>query len=420
MTARSDPLPRRAPDDVTAAAGLGPDAATLRTAKQILDDVQQRGEMAVRHYAAQFGERAAKEPLWLDRDELARAFGQLAGTEQHALQATADRIARFAAAQRASITPFELPVPGGVASQRLAPVARAGCYAPGGRSSLPSSLLMTAVTARTAGVPVILAASPRPTPQVLAAAHLAGVEALLACGGAHAIAALALGLPGQPRCDVIVGPGNRFVTAAKQLVQGRCGIDLPAGPSELVLVADASASPATLAADLLAQAEHDTDARVWLLSCDAAVLAAVQQELAHQLATLPSAAVAAVSLAAGGAVHCADVDQLVLLVDRLAPEHLQVTTADGPALAERFAHYGALFCGTHGAEVFGDYGAGPNHVLPTAGAARFTGGLSVLHFLRVRTWLRLDSIDPALRDAAVTLAELERLPGHAAAARARR
>jgi len=407
------------PSEVRAAAGSPLDPRTLAVAQQIVDDVATRGAAAVREHAARLDGLPQNAPLLLPPAVLARAFAGLPTADRELLQRTAARIAVFARAQRASLTEFDLPVPGGRACQRLAPLQRAGCYAPGGRAVLPSSLLMTAVTARTAGCAQVYAACPRPAAIVLGAAHVAGVDGLLVAGGAQAIAALAFGIDGQPACDIVVGPGNRFVTAAKQLVQGRVAVDLPAGPSELCVVADGSCDPGDVAADLLAQAEHDDHARPWLLSEEAAVLDAVDAELRAQLDRLPTRATARIALRGGGAVLCRDAQELLAVCDRLAPEHLQLAVRDPAALAHRLGHYGALFFGRAGAEVLGDYGAGPNHVLPTGGAARFSGGLSVFHFLRVRTWLELgDGAGPLAADAA-HLAELEGLPGHAAAARRR-
>lgn len=404
------------PDEVPAAAGEPLDAATLATARAIVDDVALRGTAAAREHGERFGELVPGAPLWLGRDALAAAYAGLPRADRDLLQRLANRIRTFASAQRSSLCEFDLPVPGGRACQRIAPIERAGCYAPGGRAVLPSSLLMTAVTARTAGVPFVAAASPRPSPLVLAAAHVAACDGLLALGGAQAIAALAFGIDEVPAQHLVVGPGNRFVTAAKQLVQGRVGVDLPAGPSELCILADGDADPALLAADLLAQAEHDPTARPWLVTTDRALVDRVETELRAQLEALPTAATAREALRGGGAVVCADLDAAIAICDRLAPEHLQLALAQGPALAHRFRHYGALFCGHSGAEVLGDYGAGPNHVLPTGGAARFSGGLSVFTFLRIRTWLQLDGdATPLLTDAAA-LAHHEGLPGHAAAA----
>jgi len=281
---------------------------------------------------------------------------------------------------------------------------------------------MTAVTARAAGVASVWAASPRPAPATLAAAAIAGADALLAVGGAQAIAALAFGAGAVPRCDLIAGPGNRWVTAAKRLVTGEVGVDMVAGPSELVVLADESADADTIAADLLAQAEHDPDAVPILVTPDGRLADAVDAALASRLSTLATAATAGAALANGGAVLVPSIEVGIEVCNRLAPEHLEVMTRDPRALAPGLAHYGALFLGAGAAEVLGDYGAGPNHVLPTGGAARFSGGLSVFTFLRVRTWIEIDDLaaaEPLLRDASA-LARLEGLDGHAAAAAARR
>jgi phosphoribosyl-ATP pyrophosphohydrolase/phosphoribosyl-AMP cyclohydrolase/histidinol dehydrogenase len=281
---------------------------------------------------------------------------------------------------------------------------------------------MTAVTARAAGVATVIVASPKPSPITVAAAWVAGADALLTVGGAHAVGALAYGAGIVPRVDVIVGPGNRWVTAAKALVRGDVGIDMLAGPSELVVLADATADPARIAADLLGQAEHDPDARPILVTWCATLIRAVADALETQLSDLPTADVARAAVANGFAVLCADEDTAVATCDRLAPEHLEVLCAEADRIAARLRHYGGLFVGGASAEVFGDYGVGPNHVLPTGTSARYTGGLSVLHFLRVRTWLRLragDALDPILDDA-VALARLEGLEAHARSALDRR
>ena len=359
--------------------------------------------------------------LVVSRPELEAALAGLPETDRDLLERTAGRIRTFAEAQRAALTDAELPVPGGAAGHTVSPVDRAGCYAPGGRFPLPSSVLMTAITARVAGVAEVWVASPRPTQVTLAAAAVAGADALLAVGGAQAIAALAYGAGPVPAVDVIVGPGNRFVTAAKQLVSGRVRIDMLAGPSELVVLCDATADPETVAADLLAQAEHDPDALPVVVSTDAAVLDRVDAAITRQLATLPTADTASLAIAGGYSVLCPDLDAAIAVCDRLAPEHLELSCANAAAIAPRLRHYGGLFIGEGSAEVLGDYGAGPNHVLPTGSTARFTGGLSVFDFLRVRTWLRVDdpaAVRPLAQDAA-QLARLEGLEAHARAAERR-
>jgi phosphoribosyl-ATP pyrophosphohydrolase/phosphoribosyl-AMP cyclohydrolase/histidinol dehydrogenase len=273
-------------------------------------------------------------------------------------------------------------------------------------------------------VPVVWVASPRPAPATLAAAALAGADALLAAGGAHAIAALACGAGPVPACDAVVGPGNRWVTAAKQLVAGRVAIDMLAGPSELLVVADETADAGLVAADLLAQAEHDPDALPVLVTTSVALADRVEVELAAQLSTLPTAETARAALAQGFAVVVPTLDDAVAAADRLAPEHLQLAVREPEALAPRFAHYGALFVGERAAEVLGDYGIGPNHTLPTGGTARFAGGLSVFTFLRVRTWLAVGGpgAGPEFHEAvadAVALARIEGLEAHARAAERR-
>jgi phosphoribosyl-ATP pyrophosphohydrolase/phosphoribosyl-AMP cyclohydrolase/histidinol dehydrogenase len=280
---------------------------------------------------------------------------------------------------------------------------------------------MTAVTARVAGVEEVWLASPRPTPVTLAAAAVAGVTGLIPIGGAQAIAALAHGAGPIPAVDVIVGPGNRWVTAAKQLVCGQVGIDMLAGPSELVVLADDTAVASTVAADLLAQAEHDPDARPILVTPSTTLADAVDAALVEQLAVLPTADTATAAVRNGFCVITADLDEAVEVTNHLAPEHLEVLTASPEALVDQLKHYGGLFVGQGAAEVFGDYGVGPNHVLPTGTTARFTGGLSVLNFLRVRTWLKMDAGPAAqavARDAAL-LARMEGLEGHARSAEAR-
>ena len=364
-------------------------AEAVAVAAPIVEAVRRHGEAALRQHAERFGEIAPGEPLVIMRPALERALGLLDRDDRVRLERTAARIRTFAEAQRPAQNAVTMPVPGGTAGYTAAPVRRAGCYAPGGRYPLPSTVLMTAVTARVAGVREVWVASPRPHAIVLAAAAVADADAVLVAGGAHAVAALAYGAGPVPRCDVVVGPGNRYVTAAKQLVAGRVGIDMLAGPSELVVFADESAAAGLVAADLLAQAEHDPDALPLLVSLDRSLPARVEEELHLQLADLPTADVARAALANGGVVAVGTIDEGIAACDAIAPEHLELHLADAGAIASRLSNYGALFVGSEAAEVLGDYGAGPNHVLPMGGTARWTGGLSALTFMRTRTWLRI-------------------------------
>ena len=414
-------LARRSVAELVRRRAAGIPAEAFAVAAPIVEAVRTRGEAALREYAERFGDVAAGEPLFLDRPVLDRALADLAAGDRARLERVAERIRTFAEAQKSALGAVAVTVPGGEAGHWIAPLERAGCYAPGGRYPLPSSVLMTAVTARTAEVKEIWVASPKPGVMTLAAAAVAGADGVVAAGGAHAIAALAFGAGPVRPCDVVVGPGNRYVTAAKQLVGARVAIDMLAGPSELVVFADATASPAVVAADLLAQAEHDSDAVPVLVTVDPALADRVAADLKRQLSELPTAAVARAALANGGVVLVASIEEGIAACDALAPEHLELCLENATVVAPRLAHYGALFIGVGSAEVLGDYGAGPNHVLPTAGTARSKGGLSVYTFLRIRTWLRIDDVAvarPLVEDAA-WFGRVEGLEAHARSAERR-
>lgn len=387
----------------------------------IIEDVKASGEEALLKYARRFGEIPEGSTKYVySKEELQAAFQSLPEQQRGVLERTAGRIRGFAKAQRASVQSVEVDIEGGRAGQTVEPVQRAGCYAPGGRYPLPSSVLMTACTARAAGVAEVIVASPCASEVTKGAAHVAGADCLIAIGGAQAIAAMAYGA-GVPACDIIVGPGNKWVTAAKSIVNGVCGIDMLAGPSEVLIIADGAADPEIVAADLLAQAEHDVEARPILVTTDASVIASVNAALQKQLATLPTRDVAIPAVRGGFAVLAPDMAAAVAVTDRLAPEHLEIHTKDHQKIADQCRSFGGLFIGPLAAEALGDYGAGPNHVLPTSCTAKYTGGLSVHTFLRLRTWMRID--DQAASQGqvvdAVALARMEGLEGHARAAEQR-
>jgi len=393
-------------------------AEVLATVSEILADVRRRGDEAVRHYATTLDGLASDAPLVCEWEALEHAREDIDTETRALLERTAARIEEFARAQLACFSELTAEVDGGQAGHRLIPVSRAGCYAPGGRYPLPSSVLMSAIPARVAGVADITVATPGASEVMLAAAAVAGASRVVPVGGAQAIAALAYGTDSVPGVDVIVGPGNRWVTAAKKLVFGRVGIDMLAGPTELVIIADETARPDYVAADLLAQAEHDIEARAWLVTTNEELADAVDEELARQLDDLPTADVARAAITESAIALVDDLDEAVAVADRLAPEHLQICTEAADTLVPKLRHSGSLFLGNTSAEVFGDYGIGPNHTLPTSGAARYTGGLSVLNFVRITTWLRLDQT-PACAADAIALAECEGLFAHARAARKR-
>ena len=276
---------------------------------------------------------------------------------------------------------------------------------------------MTVLPAKVAGVGEVWVASPRPSTMTLAAAAVAEADGLLRVGGAQAIAALAFGVAG-PRCDMVVGPGNRWVTAAKKVLFGEIGIDGLAGPSEIVVIADGRASPELVAADLIAQAEHDVDALPILLTTEIDLLRAVDIEIDRQMSRLSTAGVAGPSLRNGFAVVVDDLHRAAAVSDSIAPEHLALHLSEPEEMSKRLANYGSLFCGSSSAETFADYGIGPNHVLPTGGSARFQSGLSPMTFLRAATWLELTDAGQVIPDTA-DLARHEALEGHARAAETR-
>ena len=388
------------------------DEATLAAADAIVSGVRDGGREALVEYAKKFDGHVDGQPLLLERDALEAAKARLNADDLALLERVADRVRKFAQAQLDALSELEMEVPGGKAGHSIVPVQRAGCYAPAGRYALPSTVIMTVVPAVVSGCGQVVLATPGTSDLMLAAAAVAGADRVLAVGGAQAVAAMAYGFDGLERCDVIVGPGNRWVTAAKKIVSGDCGIDMLAGPSELVLVGDDSSDPATVAADLLAQAEHDEDARAFLVTTDRDLIQKVVAELEQQLEVLPTAATARVALGNGAAVLCDSVEQVIATCNALAPEHLELHCNDSQAVADKIVNAGCMFIGHQSAEVFGDYGVGPNHTLPTAGTARFSAGLNVFTFVRVRTWLKLDAAPQSLVEDTARLAELEGLVGH--------
>lgn len=407
-------LPVKAAAEIVREARSPVSAEISNQAADIVETVRSEGELALRRYSEGFGDITEGQTIVLDRADLLGAFEGLDSETRDLLERVANRVRRFATAQLGSLTSLDVAVDGGRAGHSLHPVRRVGAYAPGGRHPLPSSVLMTVIPARVAGVEEVWLASPRPTPVTMAAAGIAGADGLLAIGGAQAIAALGFGTV-SPACDMVVGPGNAWVTAAKKHLFGEIGIDGLAGPSEIVVIADKDADPALVAADLLAQAEHDPMAQPILITTSGALLGEVQLELSTQLEDLPTADVARYALSRGFAVAVDSSEEAVSISEHLAPEHLALHVADPDELSNDLTAYGSLFIGNASAEALADYGIGPNHVLPTGGGARFQSGLSVFTFLRTPTWLRIDDAGATASDAA-HLARLEGLEAHARAA----
>lgn len=382
------------------------DPTVAEQAARIVEDVRQRGDRALREYARRFDK--LRGSLELTREEISDSAAEAPAAVRRAVARAAAHVRRIARRQ----VPKEwraATVPGVVVEQRVTPLARVGCYVPGGRYPLPSSLLMTAVPARVAGVEEVVAVCPRPDPSVCAAALEAGVSRLFRIGGAHAVAALAYGTRTVPRVDKIVGPGNAYVAAAKAHVAADCPIDFFAGPTEIVIVAEGG-NASWIAADLVAQAEHDPDARALLLTPSRELARAVAREVGRQLAYHPAARQSIEQH--GGAVVTRDLAQAVDLANTVAPEH---AVCDDERTARALNRAGTVFVGPYGAQAAGDYATGSNHVLPTGGAARFRGGLSAADFVRVSSVQHLSGDGlRRLAPTAISLANAEGLLAHAA------
>jgi histidinol dehydrogenase len=387
--------------------------------RAILDAVQKDGDAALVRFAQKFEQRTPERLIW-DRAAIAEGARACPPEVRAMLAAAAERIARYH--ERQIDRGFRYAEGGIELGQRVRPVRAAGVYAPGGKARYPSSVLMTAVVAKVAGVPRIVLATPRPTPEILAAAELAGVTELLDAGGAQAIGALAYGTASLPRVEKIVGPGNLYVACAKRLVFGIVDIDGIAGPSEILVVADDQADPRVVAADLLSQAEHDEDAYALLVTTSRAQADAVSREVARQLAELPRRGVAEASIRDHGwAFVAGGLDEAARMADALAAEHLSLQVRDPDALLEQIGAAGAAFLGDHTPEAAGDYAAGPSHVLPTGGAARFSSPLGVYDFVVRTSLVRYQKAAlEAQGDLLEGLARLEGLEAHARAVAFRR
>lgn len=394
-------------------------AAVGDAVRAIIADVRSRGDAALADYTARFDRvDIAKTGLKIAPSEIAAARRSVDTETLRALELAAERITGFHRKQLPADQRYTDDA-GVMLGYRWTPIAAAGIYVPGGKASYPSSVLMNAIPAKVAGVPRLVMVVPTPdghiNPLVLAAAEIAGVDEVYRVGGAQAVAALAFGTKAIAAVDKITGPGNAYVAEAKRQVFGTVGIDMIAGPSEIVVVADGQNNPAWIAADLLSQAEHDEDAQAILITDDDAFATAVAAAVETHLATLNRAAIARTSWQRHGAmVVVPSLDAAPAIVDAIAPEHLELAVADAEALLGKINNAGAVFLGRHAPEAIGDYVAGPNHVLPTSGSARFSSGLSVVDFMKRTTIVGGDAQSlAAIGPAAARLAEAEGLGAHA-------
>ena len=424
-------LDSRAPDFERELAALiafeaAQDPEVDATVARIVADVRARGDAALLEYTAKLDRVrvASAAALAIGAAELRQAFAALPDDQRKALEAAAARIRAFHERQKMTAWTYRDEI-GCELGQQVTPLDRVGLYVPGGKAAYPSSVLMNAIPAHVAGVAEIVMVVPTPdgarNPLVLAAAHLAGVARVFTIGGAQAIAALAYGTETVPAVDKICGPGNAYVAAAKRRVFGAVGIDMVAGVSEILVIADASANPDWVAMDLFSQAEHDELAQAILLTPDASLVDAVAASAARQIAAMPRAAIIRASfLHRGALITVRDLDEACAIANRVAPEHLELAVADPRSLLAKIRHAGAIFLGHHTSEALGDYCAGPNHVLPTGRTARFSSPLGVYDFQKRSSVIAVPpEAAHALGTIAATLAEGEGLPAHAQSARYR-
>jgi histidinol dehydrogenase len=362
------------------------DSEVVTTVSAILEDVRQRGDAALLEYTAKFDrvEAASAAELELTSDELEAALGAIDDSHRHALEAAADRVRAYAGHQKMESWSYT-EADGTVLGQKVTPMDRAGLYVPGGKAAYPSSVLMNAIPAKVAGVPELIMVVPTPggdrNDLVLAAAAISGVDRVFTIGGAQAVAALAYGTDTIPRVDKITGPGNAYVATAKRMVYGVVGIDMIAGPSEILVVCDGKTDPDWIAMDLFSQAEHDEDAQSILVSPDSDFIERVKASIEKLLADMPRADIIKTSLSNRAAlIEARDMDDAIEVANRVAPEHLELSMDDAEQWAQKIRHAGAIFMGRYTAEALGDYCAGPNHVLPTSGTARFSSPLGVYDF----------------------------------------
>jgi len=399
------------------------DRDVLATVEDIVEQVRRRGDAALLEYTRRLDHRSVGDAaeLVLAPERLQQALAALPRDQRQALEQAAQRIEDYHRHQLQSSWQYREDN-GNILGQQVTPLDRAGLYVPGGKAAYPSSVLMNAIPARVAGVGELVMVTPAPEGElndlVLAAAAIAGVDRVITVGGAQAIAALAWGTATVPRVDKIVGPGNLYVATAKRLVFGRVALDMIAGPSEILVICDGATDPDWIAMDLMSQAEHDEHAQALLLSPDPGQLDRVEASLQRLLPELERADIARTSLVSRGAlIQVADLAEACELANRIAPEHLELAVAEPEALLPAIRHAGAIFLGRHCPEALGDYCAGPNHVLPTSGTARFSSPLGVYDFQKRSSIIHCSPVGAAeLAPLASTLARGEGLTAHARSA----
>lgn len=404
---------------------LSPDETTATTVRDILADIRQNGMEAVRRYSSRFDSWNPAD-FELSPEEIRQASGQLPESLKQDIEFCQKQVRNFAAKQLETLQPLEVEtLPGVVLGHKHIPVRNVGCYVPGGRYPAFASAYMSVITAKTAGVENVVVCTPpvagKWNPVTVHTIHTSGADRIFCLGGVQALALMAFGAEGLPPVDMLVGPGNRFIIEAKRQLFGQVGIDLIAGPTEILIIADESADAALVACDLLGQAEHDPNSGICLITTSETLARAIMAEVDRQLETLPTREIAAQSWGNNGIVQVADnTDEAIRLADDYAPEHLELHVSDRDYYFQRLRNYGSLFIGEETTVAYGDKSSGTNHILPTGRAARYTGGMSVFKFLKTVTYQRMTP--QASRDiAAVTerVCRAEGMLAHALTAKAR-
>lgn len=387
----------------------------IESVKNILNDVKKNGDSSIKKYSyefdkMEFGENSSFE---ISNEDIKEALNSIDEKTLNAIKKAIKNIQKFAKAQLKSIKELKIKEKGSVVGHKITPIESVLCYAPGGGYPLPSSAIMTAAVAKVAGVKNIYLTSPKIHNATIVAGYLAGASRIFKIGGVQAIAGFAYGTESIPRVDKIVGPGNKFVTAAKKEVYGLVDIDFLAGPSEVLVVADETANPELISADILAQCEHDKDARGYLITTSKELAQNVQKSAIEQLETLSTKEIAKISFEKSIAIIVDNIEEAIELSNLRAPEHLEVMIKDEKKYIDKFTNYGSLFIGNNCAEVFGDYCTGTNHVLPTNKVARYRGGLSVFDFIKIQTYQKISKkYGEELSKIASELAKTEGLMAH--------
>ena len=389
---------------------------SIQSVSEIIDAVRQNGDSAIREYAQKFGD-GNLDVFKLTECEIEEAIDSVDEETLKTLKYAIKNVKDFAQAQFNSVKEIQVNIAGNTLGHKIIPIDSVGCYIPGGNYPLPSSAIMTVVPAKVAGVKRVVAMSPKIQPVTIAAAHLAGADEIYRIGGVQAVAAMAYGTETIQKVNKIVGPGNKFVTSAKKQVFGECGIDFLAGPSEVLIIADETAKPEFVAADMLAQCEHDKDARAFLICFSEDFAKRVDEKAKEYLQTLETKEIAKVAYEKSYAVIVQYLDDAVELSNKKAPEHLELCLENAENLVGKFTNYGSLFIGNYSAEVFGDYVSGTNHTLPTNQVAKYSGGLSVFDYIKIQTYQIINK--GAIKETAMNasaLANKEGLCAHKLAA----